>query len=305
MKIGVPKEIKPQESRIGLTPDSVKVLASNGHKVLIETNAGYEAGFDNEQYVNAGAQIVEKAEDVFNDAEIIVKVKEPLINEIKMIRENQIVFTYLHLAAARELTEELMVAKKISNIVHLDVVDGIFAPSKVLQFPFKLKRGLEYSAHLMINKPIPFIKKHKHRVQLFIPHFEVFKNPQSYIQFCRKEKIISSFALLPKTSFTKIKPYLKELDFILALTVRPGFYGSKFQKSQMQKIKRIKEYIKKQKLQTKIIVDGGMNPVHIKLAKKAGADIFISGSYVMKTEDPKKAMTTLKKAISKTKSKEK
>jgi len=113
MKIGVPKEIKPQESRIGLTPDSVKVLVSNGHKILIETNGGHEAGFDNEQYISAGAQIVEKAEDVFNDAEIIVKVKEPLSNEIKMIRENQIVFTYLHLAAARELTDGLVKSKSV------------------------------------------------------------------------------------------------------------------------------------------------------------------------------------------------
>jgi alanine dehydrogenase len=113
MKIGVPKEIKPQESRIGLTPDSVKILTSNGHKVLIENNGGYEAGFDNKQYTNAGAKIVEKAEDIFNDAEIIVKVKEPLTNEIKMIRENQIVFTYLHLAAAKELTAGLVKSKSV------------------------------------------------------------------------------------------------------------------------------------------------------------------------------------------------
>ena len=101
MRIGVPKEIKPQENRIGLTPDSVKVLTSNGHKVLIENNGGFEAGFYNNQYINAGATIVNKAEDIYNDSEVIVKVKEPLSSEIKMIRENQIVFTYLHLAAAK------------------------------------------------------------------------------------------------------------------------------------------------------------------------------------------------------------
>ena len=113
MKIGVPKEIKPQETRIGLTPDSVKDLVSNGHEVLVEKNGGFEAGFDNPQYVTAGAKIIEKAEDIFNDAEIIVKVKEPLSNEIKMIRENQIVFTYLHLAAAKELTQGLINSKSI------------------------------------------------------------------------------------------------------------------------------------------------------------------------------------------------
>ena len=113
MKIGVPKEIKPQENRIGLTPDSVKELIKNGHQVLIENNSGFEAGFENEQYKNAGAKIIDKAEDVFNDAEIIVKVKEPLSEEVKMIKENQIIFTYLHLAAAKELTEGLIKSKGV------------------------------------------------------------------------------------------------------------------------------------------------------------------------------------------------
>ena len=113
MKIGVPKEIKPQENRIGLTPESVKDLIKNGHEVLVENNGGYEAGFENKQYENAGAKIVNKAEDIFNDSEIIVKVKEPLANEVKMIREDQIIFTYLHLAAAKELTDGLIKSKGV------------------------------------------------------------------------------------------------------------------------------------------------------------------------------------------------
>ena len=113
MKIGVPKEIKPQETRIGLTPESVKDLVSNGHQVLLENKGGHEAGFENSHYVSAGAKIVDKAEDIFNDCEIIVKVKEPLSNEVKMIRENQIVFTYLHLAAAKELTQGLINSKGV------------------------------------------------------------------------------------------------------------------------------------------------------------------------------------------------
>ena len=113
MKIGVPKEIKAQENRIGLTPESVKSLVSNGHEVLVENNGGFEAGFDNNQYKVAGAKIVDKAEDIFNDAEIIVKVKEPLSNEVKMLREDQIIFTYLHLAAAKELTQGLINSKSV------------------------------------------------------------------------------------------------------------------------------------------------------------------------------------------------
>ena len=122
MIIGVPKEIKPQENRIGLTPESVKVLISEGHKVLIEDNGGFEAGFDNDQYIKAGAKIVKNAGDIFNDSEIIVKVKEPQKNEVDMIKENQIVYTYLHLAAAKELTEGLIKSKSI-NIAYETVTD--------------------------------------------------------------------------------------------------------------------------------------------------------------------------------------
>ena len=123
MRIGVPKEIKPQENRIGLTPESVKILVSEGHEVLIENNGGFEAGFENDQYTNAGAKIVDKASDIFNDAEIIVKVKEPQKSEVDLIRENQIIYTYLHLAAAKELTEGLIKSKSI-NIAYETVTDN-------------------------------------------------------------------------------------------------------------------------------------------------------------------------------------
>ena len=108
MIIGVPKEIKLQEHRIGLTPDSIKVLTDKGHEVLVETNGGFEAGFTNDNYKNSGAKIINTPEEIFKKAEIIVKVKEPQKIEVDMIRENQIVYTYLHLAAAKELTEGLI-----------------------------------------------------------------------------------------------------------------------------------------------------------------------------------------------------
>ena len=113
MIIGVPKEIKPQEHRIGLTPDSVKILTKKNHKVLIQCNGGFEAGFTNEDYKNAGAQIIDNAKEIFKDSDIIVKVKEPQMSEVKMIRENQIIYTYFHLAAAKELTEGLIKSKSI------------------------------------------------------------------------------------------------------------------------------------------------------------------------------------------------
>ena len=122
MRVGVPTEIKPQENRIGLTPDSVKTLVSEGHEVIVQNNGGFEAGFENDQYTKAGAKIANTAADIFNDAEIIVKVKEPQKVEVDMIRENQIVYTYLHLAAAKELTEGLIKSKSI-NIAYETVTD--------------------------------------------------------------------------------------------------------------------------------------------------------------------------------------
>jgi alanine dehydrogenase len=113
MIIGVPKEIKLQEHRIGLTPESVKVLTEKNHEVLVQNNGGFEAGFTNEDYKSVGAKIIDNAEEIFKKADIIVKVKEPQMNEVAMIRENQIIYTYLHLAAAKELTEGLIKSKAV------------------------------------------------------------------------------------------------------------------------------------------------------------------------------------------------
>ena len=87
----------------GLTPDSVKILHEKGHKVIIETNGGFEAGFSDQDYQKAGGLIYNDAKDIFKDAEIIVKVKEPQLEEVKMIREDQIIYTYLHLLLQKNL----------------------------------------------------------------------------------------------------------------------------------------------------------------------------------------------------------
>ena len=113
MKVGVPSEIKAQESRVGLTPLSVQELTNHGHDVLVQNNAGFGAGFENTDYEKAGAKITSTAADIFNDSDMIVKVKEPQSEEVSMLRENQILFTYLHLSAAPELTKGLIDSKSI------------------------------------------------------------------------------------------------------------------------------------------------------------------------------------------------
>ncbi|WP_394236518.1 alanine dehydrogenase [Niallia oryzisoli] len=107
MIIGVPMEIKNNENRVALTPAGVVSYIQAGHKVLVETNAGAGSLFTDEDYVNAGAQIVEHAEDVWAQSEMIMKVKEPLESEYKYFRQGLILFTYLHLAAEPELTKAL------------------------------------------------------------------------------------------------------------------------------------------------------------------------------------------------------
>ena len=108
MLIGVPKEIKPQENRVGLTPESVKELIDDGNEVIIERTAGQGSGFDDQNYKDVGATVFENAQDIFDRAELIIKVKEPQDNEIKKLKDDQLLFTYLHLAASKALTEGLM-----------------------------------------------------------------------------------------------------------------------------------------------------------------------------------------------------
>ena len=114
MKIGVPKEIKNNEYRIGLTPKSAQALTQQNHEVHIEKSAGLGSGFTDEDYLNAGAKIIEKPQDLFLNCELIIKVKEPQTIETQQLQPNQILFTYLHLASSQKLTQELIDSKCIS-----------------------------------------------------------------------------------------------------------------------------------------------------------------------------------------------
>ncbi len=117
MVIGVPKEIKPEENRIAIVPGGVETLVHKGHKVIIEKGAGLRSGFNDEEYTRAGARISHRHEDIFAEADLILKVKEPLSEEYGLLREGQIVFTYLHLAASEELTRNLQ-ERKIIGIAY-------------------------------------------------------------------------------------------------------------------------------------------------------------------------------------------
>ena len=108
MIIGIPKEIKQQENRVSLLPSAAYQLTKRSHTVLVEKNAGVGTGYPDADYIAAGAKIIDNARDLFQQAEMIVKVKEPLPAEYELLRKGQILFTYLHLAASRPLTEALL-----------------------------------------------------------------------------------------------------------------------------------------------------------------------------------------------------
>ncbi len=114
MLIGVPKEIKTNENRVALLPVGAQTLIKNGHKVVVETNAGAGSGFSDADYKAVGAEIAATPKEIFANAEMIMKVKEPISPEYKLIREGQILFTYFHFAASKELTEAMMKSKCIA-----------------------------------------------------------------------------------------------------------------------------------------------------------------------------------------------
>ncbi len=114
MLIGVPREIKPDEYRVALTPAGTEALTSAGHEVLIEANAGLGSGFTDDFYADAGAEILDAADEIWSRAEMVMKVKEPIEPEWPKIREGQVLFTYLHLASSLKLTEALRASKAVA-----------------------------------------------------------------------------------------------------------------------------------------------------------------------------------------------
>ena len=123
MKIGLPKEIKDNEYRVGLTPAGVNALVSAGHTLFVQKSAGEGSGFTDDQYVKAGAKIIDSADDVWAEGDMIVKVKEPIAPEYPRMRENQLLFTYLHLAPEFELTKQMM-ERKVTGVAYETITDA-------------------------------------------------------------------------------------------------------------------------------------------------------------------------------------
>src|SRR4051812_37942345 len=158
MRVGVPREVKSDEYRIAMMPVGVELLKKNKHEVFVETQAGVASGFADEQYAKAGATIVPNAREVFEKAEMIVKVKEPQPQEISMFRPAQIVFTYFHLAADKELTQACMEAE-IVGIAYETIKDKrgtlpLLTPMSEVAGKMSIQEGAKYLEKPMMGRGI-------------------------------------------------------------------------------------------------------------------------------------------------------
>lgn len=207
----------------------------------------------------------------------------------------QIIFPSIMAKNQKELEEDFKKLRGAVEELHLDVVDGKFAPNHSLNFNLQLSGKFFYTAHLMIKDPEEWIKKYlkQKKIKMFIPQFEEVRNKKKYISWMKEQNQKIAFALKPETRVEEIASYLPDTSCVLILTVKPGFYGSPYLPKNLKKIQQIKSINSR----IEVIVDGGMNPETIGEAAKAGADYFVSGSYTTKAEKPKESIRKLKEVI--------
>jgi len=201
---------------------------------------------------------------------------------------------YPSLMASRqeELTAMLSRLKGVAKNLHLDVADGHFVATKVNWFDFKLSRSVSYSAHLMVDQPLNWIENYGHLMSTIIIHPEPLRDVMLVLGEIKALKKKAGIALKPETTVASVKRYLSMVDVVVVLTVHPGYYGAKFLSAPLKKIKQIKKINPR----IEVIVDGGINPLTIRSAVKAGADAVVSGSFITKSADPKKARLELMRA---------
>jgi len=189
----------------------------------------------------------------------------------------------------KELELRVSKVKEYVDIMQLDVMDGEFVPNESLNFDFDLPKGI-YEAHLMINDPDTWAKQNWSKVDTIILPIETLKDPKGTLDFVKKKGKKVGLVINPESPLDEIIPYLDGIDQVLIMTVHPGFYGSKFIPDALDKVLKLR----KLKPKLPIEVDGGITPDTIDQAKKAGATMFVSGSYIQNFDTSKQAIINLK-----------
>ena len=193
-----------------------------------------------------------------------------------------------------ELDDRLTKVIDFVKLIQLDIMDNKFVPNSSLDFDFKLsKTTCRFEAHLMIENPKQWIEDNWKKVDMILVHYESCKDPESIIKDVKKKGKQIGFVLNPETSIQKLSPFLNDIDQVLIMTVNPGFYGSPFLPEMLEKISTLRSM----KPGLNIEVDGGITDSTIGLVDKAGANMFVSGSYIVKSPNVQEAISTLKNQI--------
>jgi len=186
-----------------------------------------------------------------------------------------------------------MLIKVIGKVkrVQLDIMDGEFVPNTSLNFDFVLPEGIEYEAHLMIMDPLEWIKDNANKVDIITTHIETLQDIDFVIDYVKEQGVKINLALVPKTPIELIIPYLKKIDGLLVMTVDPGSYciNKEFNPKPLEKIRELRKVDQS----IPIEVDGCMNPENVKLARESGANIFASGSYILRSDNIDEALIEL------------
>jgi len=184
--------------------------------------------------------------------------------------------------------------KDSAHLLQLDIMDNKFVPNTSLDFDFQLPEGkYQFEAHLMIENPEKWVADHWSKVDTIIAHFEAVKNPEKMIEAVKKKHRKMALALNPETDIVQIRDYLNQIDQVLIMTVNPGFYGSPFLPETMPKIRKLRDL----KPDLDIEVDGGINPDTIEEVNRAGANMFVSGSYLIKSENIRERIEILENRV--------
>jgi ribulose-phosphate 3-epimerase len=210
---------------------------------------------------------------------------------------NRLIIPSVIARTQEELDRVLSKVQDIASLFQLDVMDGRFVPNHSLDFDFKLPRiKCEYEAQLMVENPEKWVKKNGEKVHTIIAQIESVKNPESFIEYVKNNQKRVGFALKPETDIVQIQDYLESIDQVLVMTVHPGFYGGEFLPSTLDKVKRLRDLMP----ELDIEVDGGIQPHTLEMAMKAGANLFVSGSYLITAENNEervKRMNMLKNLV--------
>jgi ribulose-phosphate 3-epimerase len=186
-----------------------------------------------------------------------------------------------------------------ADLLHLDVMDGVFVPNitfgPMVIAAIDRVSSVELDAHLMITKPERYLRQFMEAGLDWVSfHLEATGNANDCIKQIKEHKVKAGLAVNPPTSFDVVKDFIEKIDFLLIMTVNPGFYGQKFIDDVLPKIEESKNWIDKHRLDCLIEVDGGINAANASLVCRAGADIVVAGAGIFKTKDYGKSIEELR-----------